>query len=64
MLAGGCQGYFKTGQHIDFGGEPHGKLLVSLTHAMGQACEHLRRLRNTVKGPLSGLRPLITSRDL
>jgi len=35
MLAGGCQGYFDTGRHMEFDGEPHGKLLVSLCEAMG-----------------------------
>lgn len=35
LLAGGCQGYFDTGRHLEFDGEPHGKLLVSLCDAMG-----------------------------
>jgi hypothetical protein len=54
ILAGGCQGYFKTGQHIDFGGEPHGKLLVSLTHAMGKPVNTFG-VPQYSQGPLSGL---------
>jgi hypothetical protein len=34
LLAGDCQGYFQSGRALDLGGEPHGKLLVSLCHAM------------------------------
>jgi hypothetical protein len=54
MLAGSCQGYFKTGQHIDFGGEPHGKLLVSLTHAMYKPVDTFG-VPQYSQGPLSGL---------
>ena len=54
ILAGGCQGYFNTGQHIDFGGEPHGKLLVSLTHAMGKPVNTFG-VSQYSQGPLSGL---------
>jgi Protein of unknown function (DUF1552) len=54
ILAGGCQGYFKTGQHIDFGGEPHGRLLVSLTHAMGKPVNSFGVAQYS-QGPLSGL---------
>ncbi|MGB5697244.1 MAG: DUF1552 domain-containing protein [Polyangiales bacterium] len=54
ILAGGCQGYFRTGQHIDFGGQPHGKLLVSLTHAMGQPVDTFGVAQYS-QGPLSGL---------
>ena len=54
ILAGGCQGYFNTGQHIDFGGEPHGKLLVSLTHAMDKPVNTFG-VPQYSQGPLSGL---------
>ncbi|KPK15189.1 MAG: hypothetical protein AMJ62_10100 [Myxococcales bacterium SG8_38] len=54
VLAGGCQGYLRTGQHIDFGGEPHGKLLVSLTHAMGKPVDTFG-VSQYSQGPLSGL---------
>lgn len=54
ILAGGCQGYFRTGQHIDFGGEPHGRLLVSLTHAMGKPVDTFG-VPQYSQGPLSGL---------
>jgi hypothetical protein len=54
ILAGGCQGYFNTGQHIDFGGEPHGKLLVSLTHAMDKPVNTFGVAQYS-QGPLSGL---------
>lgn len=35
ILAGSAGGYFKTGKALSYDGEPHGKLLVSLCHAMG-----------------------------
>ena len=54
ILAGGCQGYFNTGRHIDFGGEPHGKLLVSLTHAMGKPVNSFG-VPQYSQGPLGGL---------
>lgn len=54
MLAGGAQGYFNTGRHIDFGGEPHGKLLVSLTHAMDKPVNTFG-VPQYSQGPLSGL---------
>jgi hypothetical protein len=54
MLAGGAKGYFNTGRHIDFGGEPHGKLLVSLTHAMDKPVSTFG-VPQYSQGPLSGL---------
>jgi hypothetical protein len=54
LLAGSCQGYFRTGRHIDFGGEPHGKLLVSLTHAMGKPVSTFG-VPQYSQGPLSEL---------
>jgi hypothetical protein len=54
MLAGSCGGYFNTGRHIDFGGEPHGKLLVSLTHAMDKPVNTFG-VSQYSQGPLSGL---------
>ena len=35
VLAGGAGGYFNTGQYLDFGGQPHQKLLVSVCQSMG-----------------------------
>ncbi len=35
VLLGGGGGALKTGQHIDVGGQPHQKLLVTLLNAMG-----------------------------
>jgi hypothetical protein len=35
VFLGGCGGAVKTGQHINVGGEPHQKLLVTLMNAMG-----------------------------
>ena len=35
IIAGGCQGYFNTGRRVGYQGEDHGKLLVSVAHAMG-----------------------------
>jgi len=54
MLAGGAQGYFNTGRHIDFGGESHGKLLVSLTHAMDKPVSTFG-VPQYSQGPLNGL---------
>jgi hypothetical protein len=54
MLAGGCQDYFQTGRHIDFQGEPHGKLLVSLTHAMDVPTDTFGVAQYS-QGPLAGL---------
>ena len=54
LLAGSCGGYFRTGRHIDFGGEPHGKLLVSLTHAMDKPVNTFG-VSQYSQGPLSGL---------
>ena len=54
ILAGGCQGYFKTGRRIDFGGAPHGKLLVSLTHAMDAPVSTFGVPQHS-DGPLGGL---------
>ena len=54
MLAGSCGGYFQTGQHLDLGGEPHGKLLVSLTHALDKPVSTFGAPQYS-QGPLSGL---------
>lgn len=54
ILAGSCGGYFNTGRHLDMGGEPHGKLLVSLTHAMGKPVDTFG-VPQYSQGPLSGL---------
>ncbi len=35
VLAGGCGGYFRTGRWLNYAGENHNDLLVSLCHAMG-----------------------------
>ena len=34
VLAGGCGGYFKTGRHLQYDGENHNNLMVSLCNAM------------------------------
>jgi hypothetical protein len=34
LLAGSCGGTFKTGRYLDFKGDPHNNLLVSLCQAM------------------------------
>lgn len=54
ILAGGCQGYFNTGRVIDYGGEPHGKLLVSLAHAMDTPTDTFG-VAEYSQGPLAGL---------
>lgn len=35
VLGGNVGGYFKTNQFLDFPGEPHNRLLLSLVHGMG-----------------------------
>ncbi len=54
LLAGGCQGYFNTGRVIDFGGEAHGKLLVSLANAMDIPATTFGVPEHS-QGPLGGL---------
>jgi hypothetical protein len=54
ILAGGCQGYFDTGRVIDYGGEAHGRLLVSLTHAMDVPVDTFGVAEHS-QGPLNGL---------
>lgn len=54
IIAGGCQGYFNTGRHIDFAGAPHGQLLVSLAHAMGYEITEFG-VPQYSQGPLPGL---------
>lgn len=54
ILAGGCQGYLQTGRGIDYGGEPHGKLLVSLANAMDVPVNTFGDPQYS-QGPLSGL---------
>lgn len=54
ILAGGCQGHFKTGQAIPYGGEPHGKLLVSLCQAMDVNVDTFGAPEHS-QGPLGGL---------
>ena len=54
VLAGGCQGYFKTGQSLTYTNEPHGKLLVSLCNAMDANTATFGDPAYS-QGPLSGL---------
>jgi hypothetical protein len=35
LLAGSCGGVFKTGRYLNYKGDPHNNLLLSLCHAMG-----------------------------
>ncbi len=54
ILAGSCGGYFNTGRVLDFGGDHHGKLLVSLTHAMDKPVSTFGDPAFS-QGPLPGL---------
>ncbi len=54
ILAGGCQGYFDTGRAITYDGEAHGKLLVSLAHAMDKPVSTFGAPEHS-QGPLPGL---------
>lgn len=54
ILAGSCQGHFNTGRHLDMGGAPHGKLLVSVAQAMGAPASSFGNIAYG-DGPLSNL---------
>jgi hypothetical protein len=54
LLAGGCQGHFRTGQSITYANESHGKLLVSLCRAMDVPADTFGDPQYS-DGPLSGL---------
>ena len=54
ILAGGCQGYFETGRALDFGGAPHGQLLVSIANAMDVPITSFG-VEQFSQGPLPGL---------
>ena len=54
IIAGDCQGYFNTGRVLTADSEPHGKLLVSLTHAMDKPVASFG-VPQYSDGPLSGL---------
>jgi hypothetical protein len=56
LLAGSCGGTFKTGRYLNFKGDPHNNLLLSLCHAMG-VNEDKNSFGNPAycTGPLAGL---------
>lgn len=54
LLAGGAGGALRMGRVIDFGGRPHGQLLVSLLHAFGVPAETFGH-PDYASGPLSDL---------
>jgi hypothetical protein len=53
VIAGGGNGHFSSGRYLDFGGQPHQKLLVSLAHSVGVEIDHFGVA--DITGPLSGL---------
>lgn len=54
VLAGGCQGYFKTGRYLQYQGAYHNDLLVSLCNAMGVPATTFGNPAYC-NGPLAGL---------
>ncbi len=54
LLAGGAGGALRMGRFLDFGGRPHGQLLVSLLQALGIDAETFGH-PDYAPGPLSGL---------
>lgn len=55
VLAGNANGYFKTGQLVSFPGEPHNRLLLSLSHAMGVHDDVFGDKDYCGAGPLAGI---------
>ena len=55
ILMIGGEWYFDAGQYRQFNGEPHGKWLVSLCHAMGLTNVSNFGRNETSNGPLSGI---------
>jgi len=55
LLAGTAGGYFSTGRSIDFGGQPHNNLLLSVLHAFGLESETTFGAPENCTGPLVGL---------
>ncbi|MFO0548862.1 MAG: DUF1552 domain-containing protein [Polyangiaceae bacterium] len=55
VIAGNSDKYFKTGQLVSFPGEPHNRLLLSLSHAMGVEDEVFGDPDYCGAGPLTGL---------
>lgn len=54
LMIGSAGGYFKTGRYLEYAGEPHNKLLVSILHAMGVEATNFGHASFT-DGPLTGL---------
>ena len=54
LLAGSCGGFFKTGRHLDYKGDPHNNILVSLCQAMGLSQGTFGNPKYCT-GPLAGL---------
>ncbi len=54
LMIGSAGGYFQTGRYLEYAGEPHNKLLVSILHAMGIEADNFGHPDYT-NGPLSGL---------
>jgi Protein of unknown function (DUF1552) len=55
MLLGSAGGHFRTGRYLQFGSQPHNRLLVSLLHAMGVEATAFGHADFGGGGPLPGL---------
>jgi hypothetical protein len=55
MLLGSAGGYFRTGRYLQFGSQPHNRLLTAVLQSMGvEATSHGYADFNS-GGPLTGL---------
>jgi len=55
VVFGTAGGYFKSGRFLDFGGQPHNRLLISILQAMGVQENTFGHPDFSSGGPLSGL---------
>lgn len=55
MLLGSAGGHLRTGRYLQFGGQPHNRLLTSLLHAMGVEAAAHGHPDFGAGGPLAGL---------
>lgn len=55
MLLGSAGGHLRTGRYLQFGGQPHNRLLTSLLHAMGVEAAAHGHPDFGASGPLAGL---------
>ncbi|HVJ21005.1 MAG TPA: DUF1552 domain-containing protein [Polyangiaceae bacterium] len=55
VLAGSCGGHFATGRSLQYEGEPHNNLMLSVLHAFGMTDQTSFGAPENCTGPLAGL---------